>query len=70
MTHKYCCDCKYESRGETVQWSRCNHPSALKRSYLDPWLDERGRAQTMRENISKCGPDAKWFEAKEGQWNP
>lgn len=66
-TDKYCEDCRFYARGALGHTtSRCGSPKAAQVGsdrYVARDLDQAPFCSTMR--IAQCGPEAKWFEAKQ-----
>ena len=55
---KLCRDCKHFADGS------CRHYDNMRQDYVNGGITTRNSADFLRADPSKCGTDAKWWEAK------
>lgn len=60
---KLCIDCKHYSESPGAGWRECAHPKML--SKVDGKPHELCSSVRDRMDSNSCGPNARWFEAKQ-----
>ena len=63
---KLCKDCKF-STPRYAGTILCLKPENIIASLIDGILEFDLSCSTLRESETRCGPDARWFEDREGQ---